>query len=142
MHQKFEWSLYLVLAKELLDFNSLEQKLNSIENIKETENIKEAYYRTIISRAYYAAFCMARNYLRDTLNKRIDKVDVHRFVINEFKEQRKLKNSQNISNTLLSLRDYRNKADYDDICQIHLDRIAQHAVKESQRIIDLISALS
>lgn len=136
MHQKFEWTLYLDLAKELLVLTSLEQGLNT------NENIKEAYYRTIISRAYYATFCIARNYLRDTLNIRISKVDAHAFVIIEFKEQRKLKNSHNISNTLHSLRNYRNMADYDDICKIRLEHVAQHAVKESQRIIDLISALS
>ena len=136
MHQKFEWTLYLDLARELLVLTSLEQQLNT------NENIKEAYYRTVISRAYYAAFCTARNYLRDTLNIRINKVDSHAFVIIEFKEQRKLKNSHNISNTLHSLRNYRNMADYDDICKIRLDHVAQHAVKESQRIIDLISALS
>ncbi len=34
-------------------------------------------------------------------------------------------------------------ADYDDdIRKIRLDGIAQHAVKESQRVIDLISELS
>jgi uncharacterized protein (UPF0332 family) len=136
MHQKFEWTLYLDLAKELLVLTSLEQELNT------NENIKEAHYRTIISRAYYAAFCTARNYLRDTLNIRISKVDAHAFVIIEFKEQRKLRNSHNISNTLHSLRNYRNMADYDDICKVRLDHVAQHAVKESQRIIDLISALS
>ena len=134
MHQKFEWTLYLDLAKEFLVLTSLEQELNT--------NIKEAYYRTVISRAYYATFCTARNYLRDTLNIRISKVDAHAFVIIEFKEQRKLKNSHNISNTLHSLRNYRNMADYDDICKIRLEHVAQHAVKESQRIIDLISALS
>ena len=136
MHQKFEWILYLALAKELLVFHSTEQELNT------NDNIKEAYYRTVISRAYYAAFCTARNYLRDTLNIRISKVDAHISVISEFKEQRELKNSHNISNTLQSLRNHRNMADYDDICKIHLDGVAQHAIKESQRVIDLISALS
>jgi uncharacterized protein (UPF0332 family) len=127
--------LYLVLAKELLISNSLEQEL------KTNENIKEAYCRTIISRAYYAAFCTARNYLRDTLQLKINKVDVHSFVITEFKAQRKLKNSHNISNALFSLRKYRNMADYDDICKIGLDRIAQQAVKDSEMIIGFISAL-
>ena len=137
MHQKFEWILYLDLAKKLLTLISSDQEL------KTNENIKEAYYRTVISRAYYAAFCTARNYLRDTLNLTINKVDVHSFVINEFKEQRSLKKSHNISSTLHSLRSYRNMADYDDdIRKIRLDAIAQHAVKESQRVIDLISELS
>lgn len=135
MYQNFEWILYLVLAKELLVFNSLEQKLNT------NENIKEAYYRTAISRAYYAAFCTARNYLRDTLQLNISKVDIHSFVITEFKEQRKLKNYLKISNTLFSLRKYRNMADYDDICKIGLDRIAQQAVKDSEMVIDLIATL-
>jgi uncharacterized protein (UPF0332 family) len=136
MHQKFEWSLYLALAEELLVFKSLQQDLNT------NENINEAYYRTIISRAYYAAFCTARNYLSDTFDLKLNKkVDVHSFVISEFKDQRNLRYSHNISNTLRSLRDYRNMADYDDICKVHLNGVAQHAVKESQRIIDLISAL-
>ena len=134
MHQKFEWLWYLELAKELLSLISSDQEVTN-------ETIKEAYYRTIISRAYYAAFCTARNYLRDTLNIKISKVDAHAFVISEFKEQRKLKNSHNISNTLHSLRNSRNMADYDDICKMRLDGVAQHTVKESQRVIDLILSL-
>ena len=48
----FDWSNYLDLAREL-------QRQGAIHSSKEAE------LRSSISRAYYAAFCKARNYLRD-----------------------------------------------------------------------------
>ncbi len=45
----FEWKAYVDLARELE-----KQALGAVD--------KEALYRTVISRAYYGAFCHARNY--------------------------------------------------------------------------------
>src|SRR6266536_662971 len=49
----FDWSEYLTLAQELTSAST-------------SSPIQEAHLRAAISRAYYAAFCKARNYL---LNK-------------------------------------------------------------------------
>jgi uncharacterized protein (UPF0332 family) len=141
MSRDFNWSLYLALAKELQTLVLPDEIVDIDGNILDNNAFKEAYYRTAISRAYYAAFCIARNYLRDTLQINISKVDAHNFVIHEFKERRNLKNSHNIANTLYSLRQYRNDADYNDIPIINLDKKVQYAIKESQRVISLIAQL-
>ena len=44
---KFDWEEYFNLAKELAG------------------TTEEAKLRSAVSRAYYSAFCLARNYLRD-----------------------------------------------------------------------------
>ena len=57
---KFNWAEYLELAKELADITS------TISSDSETDSkprISEAKLRSSISRAYYAAFCIARNRL-------------------------------------------------------------------------------
>lgn len=59
---KFDWLEYYDLAKELADINSN----NSGDSAKNPKSqISEAKLRSSIGRAYYAAFCIARNYLRD-----------------------------------------------------------------------------
>lgn len=48
----FSWKDYYILAGQLK-----QQAADSPQ--------QEAYLRSAISRAYYASFCLARNYLRD-----------------------------------------------------------------------------
>ena len=69
---KFDWLEYFNLAKEL------------------AETSKEAELRSAVSRAYYSAFCLARNYLRDiqqdprlSRNKTYD-INDHQYVAEEF----------------------------------------------------------
>src|SRR5579859_2831912 len=69
----FNWSEYLSLAQELTSSSG-------------TSPIQEAHLRAAISRAYYAAFCKARNHLIDKQGYIIPGgVNVHRLVVNEFK---------------------------------------------------------
>jgi uncharacterized protein (UPF0332 family) len=51
---EFDWREYLNLAKFLLD-------------LKSSGISKEALYRCAVSRAYYSAFCWARNYAQDII---------------------------------------------------------------------------
>ena len=48
----FDWSEYLTLAQELTSAST-------------SSPIQEAHLRAAVSRAYYAAFCKARNYLHN-----------------------------------------------------------------------------
>lgn len=76
---KFDRSGYLDLAKEL-----------AVTNTSDSAKIVEAKLRSSISRAYYAGFCLARNYLRDDLghrelsNPKQSDTNVHWYVIQEF----------------------------------------------------------
>ena len=101
---KFDWSEYFNLAKEL------------------AETSEEAKLRSAVSRAYYSAFCLARNYLRDieqdptlSRNKTYD-INVHQYVADVFIHHKaKSKTMIEIGNDLNRLRPRRNKADYEDI---------------------------
>lgn len=117
MHQprvpvKYDWHDNHSLAKNLFDESSK----------KEYSPLKNAYLRASISRAYFAAFCLARNYLRDTEHLTIPKKDTHSWVINQFHGSSLQK--QKIHEQLKRLRDDRNKADYNDIIR-GLERITE-----------------
>lgn len=100
----FDWSEYFDLAQELI-------------GLSEVSSGQEARSRTAISRAYYAAFCMSRNHLRDNDNKPVPKgARAHKYVKAEFKSSTD-QVRQNIGRNLDRLRIERNKADYDDVVQ-------------------------
>ena len=64
----FDWSEYLKLAQELAG--------QTVSPANE-----EAKLRSSVSRAYYAAFCKARNYLRDIEGHSIPSTpEAHRYV--------------------------------------------------------------
>ena len=99
----FDWSNYLTFAELLY------QKANNSDS--DCFN-KETFYRCSISRAYYAAFCLARNFLKDTKQKE--------FSSNEHKEiQNYFLNIPNpefrrVGNRLKMLHQDRKVADYDN----------------------------
>ena len=101
---KFDWSEYFKLTHELLKID-----------------IDEAKQRSSISRAYYAAFGRARNYLRDylgdsRLSRKILDINVHQYVAEEFyRYDRKNKKMIEIGRDLGILRSFRNKVDYEDV---------------------------
>ncbi len=101
----FDWTEYFNLAKELSGQKGIVVS-------------KEAKLRAAISRAYYAAYCKARNYLRDVIkDSQIPKgPNVHKYVVNKFKSDNR-KNYRKIGINLDRLRIDRNKADYDDIVE-------------------------
>lgn len=64
----FDWTQYLFLAQELTKGSA-------------SSSNHEAMLRSAISRAYYAAFCSARNFLRDHKKKVIPlTAEAHRIV--------------------------------------------------------------
>ncbi|NEP42082.1 MAG: HEPN domain-containing protein [Okeania sp. SIO2H7] len=96
----FNWLQYLGLA----------QQLAGKAQIYATQ---ESRLRSAISRSYYAAFILARNYLRDEESISIPKQQTHKFVIQQF-ENSSEEVRQKIGKNLTRLRLSRNKADYDD----------------------------
>ena len=104
----FDWREYLILAENLCT-NS-----HTFPN-------QEACFRVAISRAYYAAFCTARNYAKDYDRLILRKTgEDHRIVKDHYsfandshiQQQRK---RRQIGINLDRLINLRNKADYDDI---------------------------
>jgi len=96
----FNWLQYLGLA----------QQLAGKAQISATQ---ESRLRSAISRAYYAAFILARNYLRDEESISIPERQSHKFVIEQFKNSSE-EVRQTIGKNLARLRFSRNKADYND----------------------------
>ena len=71
---RFDWYEYLVLAWQLLGGRGFRA-------------IPEALERAAISRAYYAAFIIARNYLQDVQGDQIGRRDAHQYVLIYLKEK-------------------------------------------------------
>ena len=127
---KFDWLEYFNLAKEL------------------AETSKEAELRSAVSRAYYSAFCLARNYLRDiqqyprlwrniTYDINAHKYVAEKFIYNQSKSQIMIE----IGKDLSRLRKMRNKADYEDT-MFNLKREARTALMLAENIISALSKLS
>jgi uncharacterized protein (UPF0332 family) len=124
---RFEWYYYLDLAHELAE--SANTNIN-----------QEAALRCAISRAYYAAFCESRNYLRDIKNiSSTSSQNAHQFVSDEFLKSND-KVIRSIGVKLSRLRMIRNAADYKDIFQ-DLDNQAVFALKNADSIVSDIDNL-
>ena len=123
----FDWCEYLNLAFEL-------------GGQSDAQGAQDAKLRTAVSRAYYAAFCTARNYLRDVECLPVPQGPrAHGFVLDEFtaRTDRRLKQ---VGTRLDRLRIDRNKADYDDVVS-GLESMTALALKLGQRVISTLSAL-
>ena len=116
----FDWSGYLTLAKEL------KNKVNEFPD-------QEAVYRSIVSRAYYAVFCQARNYVK--------KIDKQEFFGNDHQKlQNYLRNHSHtprrkIGNQLRRLHQDRIKADYHD-------DLGEHAMNKASKAIKLADGIA
>lgn len=116
----FNWSDYLVLAKELAGESD------------------EARLRSAISRAYYAVFCKARNYLRDVENKPIPSTSIAHGIVIEALKAHPNKDLRQVGVDLDRLRTDRKKADYDDnfsniVTQVEMDLII---AQESYKVLE------
>ena len=127
---KFDWSEYFNLAKEL------------------AETSKEAELRSAVTRAYYYAFGLAGNYLRDiqqdpklwrhkTYDIKAHKYVAEKFIYNQSKSQIMIE----IGKDLTRLRIMRNKADYEDT-MFNLQRETRNALVLAENIISALSKLT
>jgi len=123
----FDWSEYLKLAQELAG-----QAV--------TPANEEAKLRSSVSRAYYAAFCKARNYLRDIEGHLIPSTpEVHTYVRGEFTNRPDML-CRKIGAHLDRLRIQRNRVDYDDSVT-GLPSTATMSLKLTQDVISVLSIL-
>lgn len=140
---KFDWSGYFDLARELATVNT-----------SGSAKVVEAKLRSSISRAYYAAFCLARNYLRDDLgdrelsNPKQSDTNVHWYVIKEFQTLgSRNQKMREIGLDLEKLREKRNMVDYDDVFSTSINKLkklqneANYCLKLAENIITNINEL-
>ncbi|MCY7274762.1 MAG: HEPN domain-containing protein [Phormidesmis sp. CAN_BIN44] len=123
----FDWGQYLTLAEEL------SRKSTTPANL-------EARQRTAISRAYYAAFVSARNYLRDYKKLPIPQTgEAHRDVAQQFRLNAETSN-RTIADNLRRLRLYRNQADYTDKFP-GLTATTEIVLELSEEVISILESL-
>jgi hypothetical protein len=135
----FDWLEYLNFAKNCCDLNS--------------GVIDEAACRASISRAYYAAFCLSRNYLRDHGDYVLQHAyigdpigismlngSVHNYVIEKFTDDSKPEKA-NIGLTLKNLKFRRAYADYKDHQVNDLGKKVLESLEYAQSIIDELEKL-
>lgn len=131
---KFDGSEYLNLATELAASSS------------DSDDV-EAKLRSAVSRAYYAVFCLSRNYLRDIekdprlSRKNSSDINEHQYVAEEFIfHKSKNKEMIKIGENLSRLRELRNKADYADTI-FNLPKDVNYALKLAQNIMSVLNSL-
>ena len=100
----------------------------------------EACYRSVISRAYYAAMCLCRNYVKVHDGKEFHG-DIHKALQNYLKENPHNKIRNRIGNQLQQLHRNRIKADYYDDMHEQPAYKAGKALTQAKRIIENISKL-
>jgi len=115
----FEWKYFLDVA-------------NHLRQLEKDGLDKEACCRSAISRAYYAAFCHARNYARDRRSFIPEYSDAdHRNVRERFMKSK----TRGVASALDQLRQWRNEADYvDDIEDISSQ--VQGLLGEAKKVIE------
>lgn len=127
----FDWSQYLKLAQELAG--------QSV-----TAAAQEARLRSAISRAYYAAFCLARDHLRDK-EKHPEKHPVptngraHAYVRNQFRNSSD-RARKKLGHNLGRLHKDRKRADYDDSVP-DLKKTTTSDIILAQRVLNALANL-
>lgn len=117
----FDWREYLELARFL-------------QTITGSGFSSNAACRSAVSRAYYAAFCHARNYARDRLGfVPSGEARDHTLV----REHLKNRGMVNIAAKLESLRRWRNSCDYDDAVP-SIPRIVSAALSTAESVFEVL----
>lgn len=114
----FDWREYLELARELIGRAG-------------SGYSEEAAKRSAVSRAYYAAFCWARNYAEANWGfRRTGGAEDHKRLREHLRRQSRMQLASNLNR----LREWRNTCDYDDEVP-NLGRFVQSAIRIAGKVI-------
>ena len=117
----FDWKEYLALA------HSLQQHAAAGLN-------QEAALRSAVSRAYYSAFCHARNHARDRHGLNLRYTGDDHFLV---KQHFMIRRARGVAGKLDWLRHARNKCDYEDSVT-SLATLLSSALQEAQMVIAIL----
>jgi hypothetical protein len=118
----FDWKEFLLVAKHLSSLSSATLP-------------SEAGYRSAVSRAYYAAYCHARNFARDRQGFIPSKSSSdHAKVRDHFRA----KNLVIIATQLDNLRQWRNDCDYEDSISYLNPLFLNTPIIEAENIINIL----
>lgn len=119
----FTWNEYIAVAKNLLSSAG-------------TTPHAEANIRAAVSRAYYAAFCNARNHLRDKEKGHAQKeLRRHEYVIGKYEYDIGNIARRDIGRDLRRLKNRREEADYEDTLSKDFQKNAQVQIIMAQDVI-------
>lgn len=113
----FDWSAFVALARDLK---------------ASPEPATEARLRTALSRAYFGAFCYARNYSQRWLRFQPSGTEEDHRRVRDYLWGKK---RQNVARALDQLRRWRNTADYADDTGLDLASTVDAALQEAERVI-------
>lgn len=123
----FNWKQYYLLAKELGELGP-------------GDSNKEARKRAGISRSYYSAFGVSRNYLIEKERTSIpNNAEAHRITLETF-ERSSDRARRKVGEKLRELRGNRNKADYENRFT-GLDSAYEYCLKKAKEVLDRIEKL-
>lgn len=124
----FDWSEYLTLAQELT-------------SAAVTSPIQEAHLRAAISRAYYAAFCKARNFLLAKDGYLTPRgMNAHWDVVDKFERSSDM-GRRKVGTLLRSLKGIRNLVDYKETFPGNQLGRTQGVLLEAEQIIRLLQTI-
>jgi uncharacterized protein (UPF0332 family) len=124
----FDWADFLTFADVLL------REPNS-------PGPGEASLRSAISRAYYAAFCSARNFARDREGLMPHRTPRdHQRIMAHF-QMAPDRTRRKIGIDLSRLRDNRNRADYDDVLVGEPISLAQSSIDIARNVLNALNSL-
>lgn len=134
-NSKYDWELFWLFANNLLESSEVE----------ESDDIKCTKARVAISRAYYAVYHVAFEFLEKNNFSSVSCGGTHEKVYSTFIEiNKRTKDFQSkchkVGNNLLILKKERQKADYDNNVSITTAN-AKLDCKKAKKIIDDIKAL-
>jgi hypothetical protein len=133
----FEWKYYLDLALELIE--KYEQEASHQTN---NRLLQEARLRAAISRAYYAANRTACEFLNnENPSKPVRKEASHSDVTGRFKQSGN-KKRQEVGWDLENLRDWRERADYQNVPIPNLLIQARFCTSLAKKILTVLDTLS
>jgi len=108
-----------------------------VKFIKLAENLHlqntEECFRTAVSRAYFGAFCLIRNYKG---YKEYTEPDVHYKVIKSLKTSASLKEKE-MGKLIDDLRRHRNLADYDEEKEVN-GEISERCILKANKILEMM----
>lgn len=113
----FNWKKYYKLAEHIKD---------GITGVD-----KEACQRSAVSRAYYAAFCKARNYARDREGCQLTRTGEDHGLV---QKHHRVRQKRHVAVWLGQLYGWRNQCDYDDVVP-DLELLCRNAFRNAQKIL-------
>lgn len=124
----FNWDEFLTLAEALVrDPNS--------------PGPEEASLRSAVSRAYYAAFCSARNLARDRREITLTHTGRDHWLVQKHFQDSPHPTRRQIGTSLDRLRDYRRQADYKDDLDGSAVSQAIFSIKVARNVLNALNSL-